>query len=339
MVAVRILRRLWPLAFLAGCATPQPSLYSNTDPIVPGSMCLTLLERDGLGIPTVGAHHQPAALRIALPRRLERLSSIDLLRLAVPPGIFLDASARLAPYTSSSGALMPLRSPREAAHLHAGQEKDPHEAEFLKELSELMSRNFANAQGGSAIIAQALTVSPVINTFSGNLFACSLDAAALWKGLNVMVYRVYNGLMRTPGPYGPGWTHNFASRLDFNEDQSIQYTRWDGSRFCYKPDGRGGWKSPEGFEDSLSRTGTGFALTDRTGFTLAFDGTGRLAQLTNRLDYRVGLEYQGDRLGAARNLGTVLKITGSQEKPEFVEGGPGVTFAYDAQGRISEVRS
>lgn len=337
---MRTARGLLPLVWLAaGCATPSPSLYGSAEPIIPGSMCLTLLERDGLGLPTAREHHQPAAVRIALPRRLERLSTIDLLRLGVPAGIFLDASARLAPYTASSGALMPLNGPAESSHLHAGQEKDPHETQFLKELSELMSRNFASEQGGSAIISQGLTVSPIINTFSGNLFACSLDAAALWKGLNVMVYRLYNGLMRTPGPFGTGWTHNFAARLDFNEDQSIQYTRWDGSRFCYRPDGKGGYQSPDGFQDALTRSGTGFVLEDGNGFALAFDGTGRLAQLANRLGYRIVLGYQGDRLTSIRNLGTVIRITGSQEKPEFVEGGPGVSLLYDDQGRITEIRS
>jgi len=154
------------------------------------------------------------------------------------PGVFLD-QARLAPYSVASGVLMPLRSSREQAHLHAGGLHDPHEKVFLKELSHLLSHHYALAMGASSLLGQGLTISPVINTFSGNLFACSLDAVALWKGLNVMVYRVYNGLRRGPGPFGPGWSHNFASRLDFNEDQSIQYTRWDGSGFCYKPDDQG----------------------------------------------------------------------------------------------------
>ena len=37
--------------------------------------------------------------------------------------------------------------------------------------------------------------------------------------------------------------------LDFNEDRSIQYTRWDGSRFCYKPDGKDGCELTVALED------------------------------------------------------------------------------------------
>jgi YD repeat-containing protein len=334
------MRRALPLVVLAacaGCATAPPSLYDQ-QPILPASMCLTLLVRDGLGLPTVKANHQPAAVKVALPRRLERLTQIDLLRLGLPPGTFLDA-ARLTPYSASSGALMPLRSSQADAHLHPGQVNDPHEQKLLNELSDLLSRQYAEAMGASAFLGQGVTVSPVVNTFSGNLFVCSLDAVALWKGLNVGAYRVYNGLQRKPGPFGPGWTHNFSARLDFNEDRSILYTRWDGSSFCYKPDGKEGYVSPEGFNDALTRSGTGWMLEDETGFHLLFDPSGRLTRVGNRLAYRLDLEYDGERLLTVRNMVTVIRVTPNQEKAEFVEGGPGVTFAYDEAGRIRQLRS
>ena len=168
-----------------GCATAaevQKSAakpeYKEIEAIVPESMCLTLLVRDGLGLPTVKANHQPAAVKIALPRRLERLAQIDLLRLGLSPGVFLD-QARLVPYSVASHALMPLHTSREQAHLSFGKKGDPAEQTFLKELSELLSRQYAQTMGSSAFLGQGLTVSPVVNTFSGNLFVCSLESAAL----------------------------------------------------------------------------------------------------------------------------------------------------------------
>jgi len=327
------MKKLAPLLFipmLAGCPlmqTQQPSLYENL-PVIPGSMCLSLLVRDGLGLPTVKENHMPAAVKIALPRRLERLATVDLQGLGLPPGVFLD-KARLAPYSASSGALMPL---------HSAPGTQPSQ-QFMGQLSELLSRMYAESMGASSFLGQGLTVSPVINTFSGNLFVCSLDASALWKGLNVMVYRVYNGLQRTPGPFGVGWSHSFASRLDFNADMSVQYTRWDGSRFCYKSAGPDKWKSPEGFEDSLSRSGTGHIIRDRTGLYLLFDGKGRLTEVGNRLGYRLVLEYDGELLKSVKNMGMVLSVDMNKDQPEMAEGGPGVAFAYDEAGRITSIHS
>jgi len=190
-----------------------------------------------------------------------------------------------------------------------------------------------------------LTVSPVINTFSGNLFVCSLDSASLWKGLNVMVYRHYNGLQRSPGPFGPGWTHNFASSLEFNEDATIQYTRWDGSRFCYKPEGPDKWKSPDGFDDALTRSGTGYLVTDETGFFLKFDAAGLLQEIGNPLPFRLRLKYDGGRLVEVRNIRTEtglvpgMRLQEGSETPETSVEGPAIVFTYDAEGRITQIRS
>ncbi len=331
---------------LAGCIGAQTrSIPGADEPIIPGSMCLTLLARDGLGIPTVKADHQPIAVRIALPRRQERLAEVDLHRLSLPSGVFLD-QPRLSPYPVSSGALMPLRTPKELAHMHAGGAMDPHTTQLLKEFSELLSRMYAKAMGADSLLGQGMTVSPVINTFTGNLFACSLDAAALWRGLNVMVYRVYNGLARGPGPFGPGWTHNFAARLDFNEDQSIQYTRWDGSRFCYRADGKGKWESPDGFGDELTRSGTGYMIEDETGFFLLFNAGGTLTEIGNPLPFRLKLKYDAsNRLVEVRNVRSEsgvlpgLRLDAGQDTPTATLEGPGVILAYDEQGRITQIRS
>lgn len=334
------------LPLLGGCGgmQTQASIPGADQPIIPGSMCLTLLVRDGLGIPTVKSNHQPIAVRIALPRRQERLAQIDLMRMSLPTGIFLD-QPRLAPYPVSSGALMPLNTPREQAQLFPGNATDPRTQAFMIELSELLSRTYANAMGADASLGQGLTVSPVINTFTGNLFVCSLDAAALWRGLNVMCYRIYNGLQRGPGPFGPGWTHSFAARLDFNEDMSIQYTRWDGSRFCYRPEGTDRWKSPDGFDDVLTRSGTGYMITDETGFFLRFDGTGLLQEIGNPLPYRLRLSYDSGRLVEVRNIriegGLVpgVRLQSGADSPEATGEGPAVFFVYDAEGRVVQVRS
>jgi len=322
---------------LAMGSQPKSPLL-KPEAIVPSSMCLSLLVRDGLGIPTVKANHQPAAVKISLPRRLERLSYTELTKLGLPPGVFLD-QARLAPYTAGSGGLMPLRTARDFSSITPMTPGSAVETKFLSELSELLSRQYAVSMGSVSFLGQGLTVSPVINTFSGNLFVCSLDASALWKGLNVMLYRVYNGLMRGPGPFGPGWTHNFAARLDFQEEGAIQYTRWDGSHFCYKPNDTGGWKSPEGFDDALTRSGTGYQIRDITGLYLLFDSTGRLGEIGNRLGYRLVLQYEGDRLMSVRNMGTVITLNSAQDAAELAQGGPGITFAYDEHGKITSVHS
>jgi len=333
---------------LASAAEPAkaPPTFIQEEAIIPGSMCLTLLVRDGLGLPTVKANHQPASVKIALPRRLERLAQIDLVRIGLSPGVFLD-QARLAPYSVASGALMPIHTSYSSAHMTVGTAISEAEKTFLQELSELLSRLYAESMGASAFLGQGLTVSPVINTFSGNLFVCSLDSASLWKGLNVMVYRHYNGLQRSPGPFGPGWTHNFASSLEFNEDATIQYTRWDGSRFCYKPDGKGGYNSPEGFNDVLSRTVTGYCLTDSNGFFLMFDPKGTLTEIGNILPYRLKLEYKNGLLMSVRNVritpvalgGAGVEIKAGMAAPTSTMTGPGVFFAYDEQGRITQIRS
>ncbi len=323
-------------AFALGSQPKSPLLTPET--IIPESMCVSLLVRDGLGIPTVKANHQPAAVKIALPRRLERLAYVDLPRLGLPPGLFLD-QARLAPFTASSGGLMPLCTPREQSQLNPRRPGSPEEIKFIKELSELLSRLYAQSMGASAYLGQGLTVSPVINTFSGNLFVCSLDASALWRGLNVMLYRVYNGLERNPGPFGPGWTHNFAPRLDLNAVGGIQYARWDGSRFCYKPRDEGGWKSPDGFDDELTRSGTGYMLKDSTGFYLLFNEKGRMESIGNRLGFVIRLEYDGDRLMSVRNVGTVIQFSAKTDSAELAQGGPGIFFTYDEHGKAVQVRS
>jgi len=315
---------------------PHPPLMSAKD-IIPSSMCLSMLVRDGLGIPTVKANHQPAAVKIALPRRLERLAFVSLTQLGLPSGIFLDQS-RLAPYTAASGGLMPLNTPREQSNLTPMSPGSAAEQTFLSELSELLSRQYALSMGSASYLGQGLTVSPVINTFSGNLFVCSLDASALWKGLNVMLYRIFNGLSRPPGPFGPGWSHNFAARLDFQEEGAIQYTRWDGSHYCYKPR-EGGWKSPEGFDDELTRSGTGYLMKDVTGFYLFFDATGKVAEVGNRLGFRLRFEYNGEKLASIRNMGTVIQISAQGQNAELTQGGPGIHFEYDEHDRITAVRS
>jgi YD repeat-containing protein len=88
-------------------------------------------------------------------------------------------------------------------------------------------------------------------------------------------------------------------------------------------------------------------LKDESGFFLQFDNTGLLAEIGNPLPFRLKFTYQDGRLMSVRNIRTEaygltpsgLKLQSGATSPTETNEGPGVTFTYDNEGRIIQLRS
>jgi YD repeat-containing protein len=139
-------------------------------------------------------------------------------------------------------------------------------------------------------------------------------------GPPLLVRRTYNAqAASTPGPFGYGWTHNFASRISSSGNRAVYTTPSGGALTFVLEDGV--YKPAADTGLSLAKTAAGWRLASRRGGELLFDAAGRLAEAADRNGNRLSFSYD-----AAGRLSSAAAPLGSQ-----------VRFQYDGAGRITSM--
>jgi len=163
----------------------------------------------------------------------------------------------------------------------------------------------------------------------GNLLradlAVAIDVAAPSTGPDLALARVFPADVLSRfrlGPWGRGWTNLYwdvrAVELERGE---VQVRSGSGGVRAFRPLVSGGFRGRPGDWGRLTRTATGFALTERNGSVSGFDAAGRLAFQRDLFDDEVVLGYDG-----AGRLSTITHSSGDS-----------LTLHYGATGRVSHV--
>ena len=163
----------------------------------------------------------------------------------------------------------------------------------------------------------------------GNLLradlSAAIDVAAPSTGPDLALARVFpaNVLSRFRlGPWGRGWTNLYGDvRAVELEGGEVQVRSGSGGVRAFRPLVSGGFRGRPGDWGRLTRTATGFALTERNGSVSGFDAAGRLAFQRDLFDDGVVLGYDG-----AGRLSTITHSSGDS-----------LTLHYGGNGRVTRV--
>jgi len=162
-------------------------------------------------------------------------------------------------------------------------------------------------------------VADPVNTATGNYTYNYQDLRIPGRGLSLTLHRFYNSLSTYQGPLGYGWTFNYGMNVR-EEDGNALVMVEDGRVDKYVPDGSGGYTSPKGVYDTLTKSGGTFTLKRKDQTRYNFDTSGKLASIVDKNGNTITLGYTGG------NLTTVTDPTGRQ-----------LTLSYDGSNRITQI--
>lgn len=163
----------------------------------------------------------------------------------------------------------------------------------------------------------------------GNLLradlSAAIDVAAPSTGPDLALARVFPADVLSRfrlGPWGRGWTNLYWDvRAVELEGGEVQVHSGSGGVRAFRPLVSGGFRGRPGDWGRLTRTATGFALTERNGSVSGFDAAGRLAFQRDLFDDGVVLGYDG-----AGRLSTITHSSGDS-----------LTLHYGGNGRVTRV--
>lgn len=122
-----------------------------------------------------------------------------------------------------------------------------------------------------------------VNTATGNYASHATDLSLPGRGLPFAFTRTYNSLDPSTGTLGPGWSHNYASRLAFEGGGAVRFFAEDGAQYLYQPDGAGGFDAPTATFSALEQLADGsYQITRRDQVRDHFAADGRLLELADR---------------------------------------------------------
>jgi RHS repeat-associated protein len=185
-----------------------------------------------------------------------------------------------------------------------------------------------------------------VDTFTGSFGYTHRDVAIPGRGPAIDFQRTYNSNDPRVGPLGPGWTHNYASRLVLADDQT-------GDLYLIGPQGRsdryelnpdGSFTPPSAIHTQLALNPDGtYTATLQDQSTWVFDSGGRLIALRDRYGNSSNLSYAAGKLAAisdpagrgSLSLGyTSGRLTSLTDWASPVRT---VTYQYDGNGRLWKV--
>ncbi len=200
-----------------------------------------------------------------------------------------------------------------------------------------------------------------VNTALGSFYSRHQDVYAPASGLPFDFTRTYNSVAAPiDGPLGFGWTHNYNIHLQVVDDlllHGVVVTYEDGHTANFEENG-GGFNSPAGDRNTLTREGSGYVLTTPNQVKYHFDGGGKLTgiqdgnsnalqfsytgnhltQITDAAGHVYSLEYTGDHIAKITDaLGRAYQYgydgSGNLQTYTNPEGGL-IQYTYDAEHRM-----
>jgi RHS repeat-associated protein len=185
-----------------------------------------------------------------------------------------------------------------------------------------------------------------VDTFTGNFGYTHRDVSIPGRGPAIDFQRTYNSDDPRVGPLGPGWTHNYASRLVLADDQSgdlyLIGPNGRSDRYVLNPDGS--YTPPGGILRQLVHNPDGtYTATEQDQSYWTFDSGGRLKSLTDRFGNTSTLTYASGRLAnisdpAGRGSLTLSYTNGLLTSvTDWASPSRSVAYQYDATGRLWKV--
>lgn len=197
-----------------------------------------------------------------------------------------------------------------------------------------------------------------INAANGNLVIQSQDDYLAALGLDVVATRTYNSQGLFDGDNGDNWQLSFYRRL-LNlpvgaGTSDITRINGDGHRAVFSYDNAAGrWISTDGAgaHDVIFKVGAEWVYEEGTsGRRETFDADGKIIKESNRDGHGLAFSYSGDLIatitafdaGGVSGVGATLVYSGSQLQEVSTtyadDSAVRVRYAYDASGRLTEVR-
>ncbi|MEJ3403344.1 RHS repeat-associated core domain-containing protein [Rathayibacter sp. YIM 133350] len=187
-----------------------------------------------------------------------------------------------------------------------------------------------------------------VNVANGNLLVTSNDTAITGPGVGLRADRFYNGLSRSQGVFGGGWSSSIAAR-----DVGLYTSDGGATQVFYGPSGiqesftntGTGYTTPAGFNAILkAQTGNPdrvFQLSyTRTGEELFFNGSGFLTADLDRNGVGVTYQYSGNAITRALQAsGRYADVTLSGTVPTVITDSAGrqTKYAQTAYGQLGKV--
>lgn len=146
-------------------------------------------------------------------------------------------------------------------------------------------------------------------------------AAAEWReswvdltlpgiGLPLVFSRTYASRSQLSSPLGPRWMHSYATHLRLESNGDVTWVQDDLRTARFSLSSPGVWAAPAGYFQRLSpRSGGGYRLIEKDGFTREFDDAGRLARLVDTSGNVVTLSYSGPLLTEVRDASGQVALT------------------------------
>ena len=197
-----------------------------------------------------------------------------------------------------------------------------------------------------------------VDLWDGHLSVGRDDFKVPGRGLPLSFQRTYssNG-GGEPGPLGPGWSHNWDSRVVITPCGDVIVIGGEGSGMRFVDDGAGGLKPLKGYHGSLvadlasfsfdfySKDGTRYHYIHGAGTEFLLSWVADTDGNTTRLDYDLSNPYEPLLKAVRDSAGRTLSFTYEVRQFAFwggyvltrVEGpdGMAVTFNYDFHGNLA----
>ena len=167
-----------------------------------------------------------------------------------------------------------------------------------------------------------------VNVATGNYVFSKVDLKLPGPGFGFSFERNYNAQDASSGtssatPLGYGWTHSYYVRLVVDGSNNVTILWGDGRAETYNPDGNGGFSPQQGvgiFDTLTSGSGGAYSLRKKDQTVYAFDGSLRLASITDKNGNTLSLAYTGS------NLTTITDTAGRS-----------IGFTYDGSSRLTKI--
>ncbi|MGN0319478.1 MAG: DNRLRE domain-containing protein, partial [Lachnospira sp.] len=169
-----------------------------------------------------------------------------------------------------------------------------------------------------------------VNLNTGNFILEAQDASITEYNSEFTIDRTYNAKRSESNSlFGRGWSFSYDEKLGKNADGSISYSAGDGKVLCFKPDGNGGYTSPDNYNYIITQepytqdeeTLIKYRITDSDGSFKVFNAWGLLESITDAYGKTTSVSYD-DKY-------QINKITSAYDNSYVI--------THDGYGRISSI--
>ena len=140
--------------------------------------------------------------------------------------------------------------------------------------------------------------------------------------LPLEITRAYSSGSSADTGFGPGWSQTGLASVTELASGVVLVLRQDGRQDLYVKTTEGGYKAPSGVTDTLAKVEGTFQLTTLEGTVYRFDGSGRIASITDDHGLKTTYGYNAE--------GRLATITDPSSQT--------LTFSYNASNHITSVK-